>query len=244
MPAGVVAGIALFVILTVVILACVAEREAHKRLQAKLVQMCAGVLGTDPTVALAGRSVLVQLARRRLTRVDIDTPAATASPNAMLVSGRADGVAPVENGLQLDALAATATLRLSWIRHVVEAVQAGNDAGGIAVRSVSLVPKRRSLVMTVSLPVAFGIGVDLRVVIAVSLKDGKLVFRATDLSMPFTVLPVPIPVAWAIDSWIVQLRPQVIPPALDALTIRAIRWEKKSVTLDLTARNVTVPLPA
>lgn len=222
-----------------------AELVARDRLRARLVRMCAGVLGTDPAVTIDHRSpVLVQLARRRLSRMDLDTGRDGVGPHAILVTGHALGVAPVPEGLHVEALAATATLRLSWIRHAVDAAQADADTGGMTVRSIGLLPKKRSLVMTVGLPVAFGLGVDIRVVIAVSLKHGRLAFRATDLAMPVSVVPVPLPIAWAIDSWIAQLRPQVVPEALDALTIRALRWEKKAVTLDLTAEETTVPLTA
>lgn len=234
----------LAVLLVLAALLVWAEREARRRLQEKLMRMCADVLGAPPEVTLDRRPVLLQLLQRRLSRVGIDTVSTDAGPRSILVHGDARGVAQVPEGLRLSELTATATLRLSWIRHVVEVAQAGAGANGVTVRSITLLPKKKSLAMTVGLPVAFGLGVDLRVVILVGLKDGRLTFRATELAMPVSIVPVPIPVAWAIDSWIVQLRPKVIPAALDALTIRAIRWEKKSVTLDLTADDATVPLTA
>lgn len=220
----------------------VAESVARAALRERLARQCASVLGAVPTVTLARRPVLLQLAARRLSDVGIDSRGAGAGPHAILLDGRATGVAPVPDGLHLDALAATATLRLSWIRHIVEAAQTGGGVGGVTVRSVSLLPRRRSLSMTVALPVAFGLGVDIRVVVSVRVKDGRLVFRATDLSMPVSIVPVPIPVAWAIDSWVKEIRPKVIPPALDALTIEDVRWEKEAVTLDLRADEATVPL--
>ena len=110
------------------------------------------------------------------------------------------------------------------------------------MRTLRLLPRRRSVAVTVGLPVAFGLGVDVRVVVAVSVRDGRVALRATDLSMPVSVVPVPIPIAWAIDSWVKEIRPRVIPPALDALTITDVHWGAEEVTLELTADDATVPL--
>ncbi|NMD54248.1 MULTISPECIES: hypothetical protein [Tsukamurella] len=221
------------------------EILARTALRRRLVVLSSGVLGASPVVTLdRRRPVLLQLAQRRLAAVTLDTRTVDAGPHAILLDGHARGIAPVPDGLRLAALDATATLRLSWIRHVVDAAQADGAPGGITIRSVALQPKRKSLVMTVGLPVAFGIGVDVRVVVAVGVDGGRLTFRATDLSMPISVVPVPIPVAWAIDSWVRDLRPKVVPSALDALTIADVRWENRAVTLDLTADDATVPLPS
>lgn len=231
------------VVLLAVLLAVAGEWFARRALRAKLAALCAGVLGADPAIVIAHRRpVLLQLAERRLAGVTVDTRTVGAGPHAILLDGRARGVAPVPEGLRLDALDATATLRLSWIRHVVEAAQADGGPGGITVHSIALRPRRRALVLTVGMPVAFGIGVDIRVVVAVRVKDGRLRFRATDLAMPVSIIPVPIPVAWAIDSWVKEIRPRVIPPALDALTITDVRWGAEEVTLELTADDATVPL--
>jgi len=222
-----------------------AELLARAALRGRLVGLSSGILGASPVVTLDHRRpVLLQLAQRRLTGVTVDTRTVDAGPHAILLDGHAHGLAPVPDGLRVAGLDATATLRLSWIRHVVDAAQADGGPGGITVHSVALKPKKRSLVMTVGLPVAFGIGVDIRVVVAVGVDAGRLTFRATDLSMPISVVPVPIPVAWAIDSWVKELRPKVIPAALDALTVADVRWEKDAVTLDLTADDATVPLPS
>ncbi|GAA1084815.1 hypothetical protein [Tsukamurella spumae] len=223
----------------------VAEWFARARLRARLVLLGTPVLGAAPSVVLdVHRPVLLQLLQRRLSGLEITTRDVGAGPHAILLDGRARGLAPVPGGLRVDALTATATLRLSWIRSVIEAAQAGGGIGGITVRAVSLVPRRRSLALTVGLPVAFGLGVDLRVVVAVGVTAGRLTFRVTDLSMPIAVIPVPIPVAWAIDSWVKELRPSVIPPALDALTVTAVHWQEEAVTVDLSAGDATVPLPS
>ncbi len=232
--------VAVLAALALVVLA--AELLARAALRARLAHRCASVLGAVPTVTLAARPVLPQLALRRLSVVGVQTRTVGAGPEAILLDAHARDVAPVADGLRLGALAATATLRLSWIRHVVDAAQGGGGPGGIAVRSVALLPRRKSLAMTVALPVAFGLGVDLRVVVAVRVKGGRLAFRATDLSMPVSIVPVPIPVAWAVDAWVKELRPQVVPAALDALHISRMRWEKDAVTLELSAEEVTVPL--
>ncbi|KXP01393.1 hypothetical protein [Tsukamurella pseudospumae] len=240
-----VLGAAVLLVVIAVVGALLAERIAREGLRTKLVGMCTDVLGATPSVVLdVRRPVLLQLLQRRLSGLEITTRDVGAGPHAIILDGHARGVAPVPDGLRVDALTATATLRLSWIRHVVEAAQAGGGVGGITVSSVTLMPRRKSLGMTVGLPVAFGLGVDIRVVVAVGVKAGRLTFRVTDLSMPIAVIPVPIPVAWAIDSWVKELRPTVIPPALDALTITRMHWQKKSVTLDLSASDTTVPLPS
>ncbi|MGX9295851.1 hypothetical protein [Tsukamurella paurometabola] len=231
-------AVAVLVVLCTAI--CAAELLARAALRAGLARRCAPVLGAAPAVVLSRRPVLLQLAVRRLAAVAVDSRTVGAGPHAILLDGRARGVSPVPGGLHLEALAATATLRLSWIRHVADRAQAGD--AGVTVRSVALLPRRRALAMTVGLPVAFGLGVDLRVVVAVRVRHGRLVFRATDLSMPVSIVPVPIPVAWAIDSWVKEIRPRVVPPALDALTIADVRWERDAVTLELTADEATVPL--
>lgn len=222
-----------------------AELVARAALRTRLAGLCSRVLGAPPVVTLdRRRPVLIQLAQRRLAGVTLDTRTVGAGPHAILLDAHARVLAPVPGGLRVTGLDATATLRLSWIRHIVDAAQVDGGPGGITVHSVALKPKKRSLVMTVGLPVAFGIGVGIRVVVAVGVDGGRLTFRATDLSMPISVVPVPIPVAWAIDSWVKELRPKIIPAALDALVVADARWEKGSVTVDITADDATVPLPS
>lgn len=226
-------------VVIVALLIC-AELVARWKLRSRLVELSTGMIGTRPAISLARRPVLLQLAERKLAGVGIDTLDGAPEPSTIIVHGHARGIEQVAGGLRLGALTASATLPLAWMRRAAESAQAGSD--GVVVRSISLMPRRGALSVTVRLPVAFGRGVDIRLAIAVTVDDGRLVFRATDLSMPVNPVPIPIPIAWAIDSWIVQLRSSVIPPALDALTISAIRWESDAVVLDVTARDATVPI--
>lgn len=234
-------GTGVVVVLIVAVLAlCALELVARSRLRAKLTGLSARVLGAPPAVTLARRPVLWQLAQRRLASVRVESRALAA--DAIRVSGRAHGLAPVPDGVHLGGLTATATLPLAWIRHTVDTAQAGSEADPVTVRSITLLPKTESVAVTVGLPVAFGLGVDLRVVIGVRVREGRIALRATDLSIPVSIVPVPIPIAWAIDSWVTQVRARVIPPAVDLLTIEALRWEREAVTLAISAEDVTVPL--
>ncbi|WP_019202969.1 hypothetical protein [Tsukamurella sp. 1534] len=237
MSTGAVVGLT---VLGAVVLLCAGEFAARALVRARLAGMCADVLFHRPAVALGARPVLLQLAERRLARVGVDTDGEPADPRALLLRGEARGVSTAPGGLRLRALDARATLPLPWIRYAAEA--AGGNGDGVVVRSISLMPRRGALSVTVGLPVAFGRGIDVRMAIAVTVADGRLAFRATDLSMPLSPVPVPIPMAWAIDSWIVALRAKVIPPALDALTITAVEWGRDAVIVDVTAHDATVPM--
>ncbi|CAM3586354.1 hypothetical protein ACXYTP_04200 [Tsukamurella ocularis] len=241
MPMPVVAAIAVVVLLALTLVA--AEVWARARVRSEIVRAAAEPLGAAPTVTLGPRPALGPLARhRRIPRLHVDTRHAAADPRVLVLSARAIDVVPGDEAIAVGSLDATAELRLSWMRHLVDTTRDGAEDAAIVVRSLTLLPRRRSVAVTVGLPVAFGLGVDVRVVVAASVRDGRVALRATDLSMPVSVVPVPIPIAWAIDSWIAALRARIVPPAVDALTITDIRWSDDGVVVDLTAHEATVPL--
>ena len=241
MPMSVAAVIAVVVLLALALLA--AEAWARARVRSEIVRATTDPLGAAPAVALGPRPALVPLARhRRIPRLHVETRHAAADPRVLVLTADATDVVPGNAAVTVGSLDATAELRLSWMRHLVDTARAEADDAAIVVRTLRLLPRRRSVAVTVGLPVAFGLGVDVRVVVAVSVRDGRVALRATDLSMPVSVVPVPIPIAWAIDSWITALRARIVPPAVDALTITDIRWSEDALVVDLTAHEATVPL--
>ncbi|MGC5025821.1 hypothetical protein ACLQ3K_13795 [Tsukamurella sp. DT100] len=241
MPTSVATAIAVVLLLALALVA--AEAWARTRVRAEIRRAATDPLGAVPTVTLGSRPMLVPLARhRRIPRLHVDTHHAAADPRVLVLAADATDVVPGDEAVTVGSLDATAELRLSWMRHLVDTAREESDDAAIVVRSLTLLPRRRSVSVTVGLPVAFGLGVDVRVVVAVSVRDGRVALRATDLSMPVSVVPVPIPIAWAIDSWITALRARIVPAAVDALTITDIRWSEDAVVVDLTAHEATVPL--
>lgn len=223
------------------------EIYARSRIRGRLEKASTELLGSPTSVTIGRRSVFLQAAARRASRVGIDTDDRSAGPEGITLHGYASGVTQVSGGVHLESLRATVTVPLARIRQAIAQSQARSDGNLFEVRSVSLMPRREAVSLTVALPVAFGFGIDVRLAIRVDLEDGRLQFHAIDLSMPLNPMPlapVPIPVAWAIDSWVGQLRPKVVPPALDALTIAWLRWDRESVTGTVIARDAVVPLPS
>ncbi|TWS19904.1 hypothetical protein FK529_07070 [Tsukamurella asaccharolytica] len=241
MPMSVAAAFAIVLLVALALLA--AETWARARVRSEIVRSVADLLGAAPTVAFGPRLALVPLARhRRIPALHLETRHAANDPRVLVLTAAATDVVPGRDAVTVGSLTATAELRLSWMRHLVESAREKPGDAAIVVRTLTLLPHRRSVAVTVGLPVAFGLGVDVRVVVAVSLRDGRIALRATDLSMPVSVVPVPIPIAWAINSWITALRARIVPPAVDALTITDLRWSEDAVVVDLTAHEATVPL--
>lgn len=200
-------------------------------------------LGTPTTVDISGRPVLLQYLDNEVQWVSIDTDDSQAGRDGIRLHGRADRVGQSADGMTLGALDAVITIPTAWLQQLTKQPQTGSpstqqQAGAFTIDDISTLPDKESLVIKAKYPIIFGIAIDVEATIKLTVADGKLAFRVTDVSTPLS--PFPIPASWADDA-VQQLRPKIIPPALDALTISSLKWGMSDITATVTARDTTLP---